>query len=192
MPTPSAVQPSPLHPRHSEAVRVLKQHYSAVAGQCYRNAFDALLPVSSVLGGGSNDVYYVEGWVALADFPTLTNTHGWLEHEGQVIDPTYQDRATQCAYFPVMHYTLDELMTLLQETPKFPLFAHDGAEGWTNLKFACAYLAAQRWGIREWGESERIRYEQIALGRVLGLIERLERGEGLEVSERRFWLRITR
>jgi hypothetical protein len=81
----------------------LSREVSAQSGaantDCYRNSFRAMAFLPGAL--------YVEGWV-ISSIGHVTH-HGWLEYEGQVVDPTplYAELAA-ARYFPGVRYNLAE------------------------------------------------------------------------------------
>jgi len=77
--------------------RVAERHGARPKG-CWVNAWAALQCDTELHGG-----LYIEGW-ALTD-GDLVFEHGWLELDGEIIDPTLYDR--DVAYFPALRFDRD-------------------------------------------------------------------------------------
>src|SRR4051812_5123269 len=78
------------------SVRVAKdRNVRAKPGQCYANAFRVVLHVPEYAGAT-----YVEGMAVLKS--GLVIEHGWVEHQGEVIDPTLPEEPV--AYFPGLRF----------------------------------------------------------------------------------------
>jgi hypothetical protein len=69
----------------------------AEPGMCWRNATNVVyrIPEYSL-------ATYVEGIVIHSDRPTYPQEHGWVEREGEIVDPTLPDM--DLIYFPALNW----------------------------------------------------------------------------------------
>ena len=74
----------------------LAEKVGAGLKQCFLNAWRALQCERELEGG-----LYVEGWAVAGD-RGLVIEHGWLELDGEIIDPTLYD--CDVAYFPALRF----------------------------------------------------------------------------------------
>ncbi len=118
--------------------RQLAEQVKAIPKECWRNAYLALtcLPTAK----------YVEGWAITAS--GLMVEHGWLEYEGEIVDPTFslgdsREKLQATAYFPGVRYCLDEAMGLLAKRDgQLPLVWAHGWGGMDCPEYAEAYEQA--------------------------------------------------
>jgi hypothetical protein len=89
----------------------LAESIGALPRQCWRNAALALVS----LGRGM----YVEGVAVTLGLPM---EHGWVEVDGQIVDPTWTS-VPSAVYYPVFSYTLDEVMLSTGQT--MPFYVHE-------------------------------------------------------------------
>lgn len=102
-------------------------------GQCFKNAFKAL--------GRLPGAVYVEGY-ALSGSPLKQVEHGWVEYEGQIIDPTFPKGVAR--YEPGLRFTgkeLHEAMDTISKnlhTADLPIFYRFGWGGSENPEMMLA------------------------------------------------------
>jgi hypothetical protein len=116
--------------------RELAQQVWAEDKDCYRNAVRAV----PILPGA----VYVEGWV-ITSFGLVTE-HGWIEHNGEVVDPTptYAEQADG-KYFPGVRYTLPDLAKLMNRRgAKVPFVFGKNVHGMDNRDYRIAYRDATK------------------------------------------------
>lgn len=102
---------------NSEKSRELGREIEAKPKECFNDAFRAL----ALLPGSS----YIEGY-AIA-WGGLIIEHGWLEYQGETIDPTLPEGADW--YEPGLRYSQAELLEALAEIPELPIFYRFGWGG---------------------------------------------------------------
>lgn len=110
------------------------------AGYCYANAFRAMLNVPEY-----HDADYVEGWAVYDG--GFCMEHGWVEKDGEIIDPTWPDR--DVTYFPGLRFhgwnnLLDAMKNLPGKTRKehLPLHWRHGWGGCDSPEFSAAFQLA--------------------------------------------------
>jgi hypothetical protein len=129
----------------------LKKAIRAKAQQCYANAWDAIETQEEY-----QHATYVEG---MAVVNGLVIEHGWIEHEGEIIDPTLLD--ANVAYFPGLRFKGRERLDSTWRIPgmmesglKLPVFYRFGWGGVNSPEFLQAIIKAYRFaGMEEVAES---------------------------------------
>jgi hypothetical protein len=118
----------------------LGREVGAVAQQCFRNAFKVIEYVP-----GYENAWYVEGVVACG--PLLTE-HGWVERDGEVLDPTRPDG--RMAYFPGLRFRgqagVAEALRLPKPSrtdPDLPFLYRFGWGGYESPEFRRAWEDAR-------------------------------------------------
>lgn len=93
--------------------RAVAEVIGAANGECWKNALLAVAVLDEAL--------YVEGWV-VTDLSLLVE-HGWVEADGEIVDPTpaYHAGQRRCRYFPGVRYTLEEAMSGADDSVILPL-----------------------------------------------------------------------
>lgn len=102
---------------NSEKSRELGREIEAKPKECFNNAFRAL----ALLPGSS----YIEGYAIFEG--GLLIEHGWLEYQGETLDPTMPEGADW--YEPGLRYSQAELLEALAEDPELPIFYRFGWGG---------------------------------------------------------------
>lgn len=122
-----------------ELSRKVARRIAAAPKQCFLNALRA----QPLLEGS----LYVEGWVFIADATPLPIEHGWVEHGGQIVDPTLRTRSLDkdALYFPGKRFNLREAISLSQKHKRTPL-VYEGRSyhGFACREYRLAYRAALR------------------------------------------------
>lgn len=116
----------------------------ARVGHCYSNAFRVVLIVPEYA-----NAEYVEG-MAVNTSTGLVVEHGWIEKDGQIVDPTLPDEPM--AYFPGLRFKGREGLAQAMSIPKpaqakprdLPIFLRFGWGGIDSLAFRTASIAAYR------------------------------------------------
>jgi hypothetical protein len=129
----------------------LRRAIRAKAKRCYANAWDAIETQEEY-----RNATYVEG-MAVLDFMVIE--HGWIEHEGEIIDPTLLD--ANIAYFPGLRFKgrdgLDSTWRIpgfMETGMKLPIFNRFGWGGVNSPEFLQAIIKAYRFaGMDEVAES---------------------------------------
>jgi hypothetical protein len=126
--------------KNVELSRALAQHkrVRAVPKMCYWNASRVVLRVP-----GYEAAAYVEG--VAANRYGLIIEHGWVEHGGEVIDPTLPD--SDYTYFPGLRFVgRNELRGAIRDIPRdashtsgVPLFMRFGWSGMDSRSFCQAW-----------------------------------------------------
>ena len=131
----------------NEALSVaIGKRIRARRSHCYHNAFRALDHLPSAV--------YVEGIAvrsSTGDNPPMPIEHGWLEHEGAIVDPSLRllggaDRMV--GYCPGLRFTGAELFEALRTVPKgkesddLPIFYRFGWGGGDSAGMVAAWIAA--------------------------------------------------
>jgi hypothetical protein len=105
---------------------------------CFKNSV-----LASMATPGS---FYVEGW-AITSFGLVVE-HGWVEKDGEVIDPTpvYVQNLDNTKYFPGVKYTSKEIMKLFGRKSNItvPIVSSKNGHGMEHPEFRRAYIAATR------------------------------------------------
>lgn len=106
--------------------------------------FNSVMAVAAMPDGA----VYVEGYGVADDFRIICE-HGWVEFNGEIIDPTpawNNDRTTR-KYFPVRRYTLAEIRSRLHKRRKttLPFAAHF----WQHDDFLAAHDEASKYAYGE-------------------------------------------
>ena len=121
--------------------RKLKKAIHAKARECWANVWDAIKTQDEY-----KDATYVEG--AVIAFGDVVE-HGWIEHEGEIIDPTLLD--ANIAYFPGLRFKgrdgLDSTWNIpgyLESGVHLPIFLRFGACGGNSPEFLKAVVDACR------------------------------------------------
>src|SRR4051794_10411148 len=123
--------------KNVEQSRLLAKRVRAIPKSCWRNASRALLNVP-----GYEDATYVEG---VAVHPCgLATEHGWVEHRGEVLDPTLPDH--ECLYFPGLRFQgraglcrAIDAIPRKKGDPDVPLFFRFGWGGADSLEVCRAW-----------------------------------------------------
>lgn len=121
---------------NAELSRRVAQAVNARAKACWENAFRGLAELLDLAG-----VLYVEGWAVTCDH-LIAVEHGWLEYDGQVIDPTLPGRVA--AYFPGLRLTTDQAIEALRrKRGKLPISWASDSEAYHGALYAAlAYSSA--------------------------------------------------
>src|SRR4051812_18711663 len=116
----------------------LRKAIRAQAKQCYANAWAAIETQEEY-----RNATYVEGMAVLNLMVVIE--HGWIEHEGEIIDPTLLDAGI--VYFPGLRFKgregLDSTWRIpgLQESgTKLPIFYRFGWGGVNSPEFLQAII----------------------------------------------------
>jgi hypothetical protein len=119
----------------------LRKTIRSKAQQCYANAWDAIETLEEY-----KNATYVEG-MAVAN--GLAIEHGWIEHDGEIIDPTLLDE--NVAYFPGLRFKGREGLDSTWRIPgmdesgmKLPIFYRFGWGGKNSPEFLQAIVSAYR------------------------------------------------
>ncbi|MBX7105381.1 MAG: hypothetical protein K1X57_14955 [Gemmataceae bacterium] len=113
----------------------------AKAKQCYLNAFRVIQSIPEYA-----DADYVEGIVVIGG--VLPIEHGWVERNGEIIDPTMPD--DDLAYFAGLRFNGECGLSKALQIPKpdycedLPIFYRFGWGGIESLEFRTACVAAYR------------------------------------------------
>lgn len=125
--------------KNYEESKALKKVIRAKPRQCYANAWSAIESVEDY-----RNATYVEG-MAVDRF--LVFEHGWIEHEGEILDPTLPDADVE--YFPGLRFVgrtgLDStwrIPGMSDSGVKLPIFYRFGWGGVNNPDFLTAIIAA--------------------------------------------------
>jgi hypothetical protein len=108
--------------------------------QCWYNSFKTLFYCQEY----EYEAIYVEGM--LADVSGFCTEHGWLEIDGQIVDPTLPE--DDGYYFPGLRYKgMPELSEAIKETKDrqpngVPIFSAYGWQGETSPEFRAAREAS--------------------------------------------------
>ncbi len=91
------------------------------------------------LGSGA---VYVEGYVIDKDGLPIAFEHGWIEHDGEVIDPTpvYCDGEFTRSYFAGVRYTYHEVLGRVSRNQLMPFVGMNGVGD--NPGHRLAYMRA--------------------------------------------------
>jgi hypothetical protein len=107
--------------------------------QCYANAWNAIETQDEY-----RDATYVEGVAVLKG---LVREHGWIEHDGEIIDPTLLDETM--AYFPGLRFSgrdglksTSRIPGLIECRLKLPIFYRFGWSGEGSREFRKARVDA--------------------------------------------------
>lgn len=119
----------------------LKRAIHAKARECWTNAWDAITTLTEY-----KNATYVEGViVAYGDVVE----HGWIEHEGQIIDPTLLD--ANITYFPGLRFKgrdgLDSTWDIpgyMESGVQLPVYLRFGSGGGDSPEFLKAIVDACR------------------------------------------------
>jgi len=127
--------------KNIEKSKKLRKAIRAKASQCYANAWDAIESQEDY-----QDATYVEG---MAVVNGLVLEHGWIEHEGEIVDPTLLE--VNIAYFPGLRFKgragLDStwrIPGMLESGMKLPIFYRFGWGGVGSPEFLQAIILAYR------------------------------------------------
>jgi hypothetical protein len=115
-----------------QAAKMIK----AVPKECWRNATRSLLTRPELA-----HAHYVEGWIVLPALPVPLE-HGWLELDGQIIDPTPVTWKSRHAYFAALRLSKDDLLQALREDTALPIVWRYGWGGMKHPAYAQAYQDA--------------------------------------------------
>jgi hypothetical protein len=94
--------------------RQLRQDIEARPKECWLNALSGLY-----MPWFQGEVYYVEGLLKICE--GLWIEHGWLQINGEIVDPTLDDQGDD-TYHAIFRYERSEVWTLLNE--------YEGAHRW--------------------------------------------------------------
>ena len=117
-----------------ELARRVAETIEAESQSAWRKALLALQADPAVEEG-----LYVEGWAVLLD-SLLIIEHGWLEIEGQIVDPTRWDR--HVAYFPALRFDRDQVLEVLVDCPDLPVTWRCGPRIWDSPTYHQAWQDA--------------------------------------------------
>jgi hypothetical protein len=137
--------------KNVEKSKKLKNAIRARAKQCYANAWDAIETQEEY-----KHATYVEGMAVVRG---LVIEHGWVEQDGEIIDPTLPD--ADVAYFPGLRFKgregLDStwrIPGLIESGIKLPIFYRFGWGGVNSPEFLQAIVEAYQFaGMGEAAES---------------------------------------
>ncbi len=126
--------------KNIERSKKLKKAIRAKAKQCYANAWNAIETQEEY-----KDATYVEG---MAVVNGLAIEHGWIEHEGEVIDPTLLDE--NIVHFPGLRFKGREglhstwrIPGFMETGEKLPVFYRFGWGGVDSPEFLQVALSAK-------------------------------------------------
>jgi hypothetical protein len=127
--------------------RALSKHaakiVNAIPRACWQNAYRALLQLPELSNG-----CYVEGWIVNVDVPVPIE-HGWVELDGQIIDPTPKAWTVQFTYFPGLRLSKAELLQAVTDDGRLPIVWRYGWGGMQHSGYREAYRQALDYGIPE-------------------------------------------
>ncbi len=109
---------------------------------------------------------YVEGYAVIGS--NFCIEHGWVEHDGIVIDPTLPD--DKMAYFPGLRFTgglgIAEAMQIPKEDwcEDLPIFYRFGWGGIESPEFRAAIVAAHRYAGNEDMAKRYEEWQPVGLG----------------------------
>jgi hypothetical protein len=119
----------------------LKKAIRAKAKSCFGNAWDAIETQEEY-----QNAIYVEG---MAVHNSMVIEHGWIEHEGEIIDPTLPD--APWVYFPGLRFKGRDGLDSTWRIPGFkesgvkvPIFYRFGWGGAKSPEFLGAVVQAYR------------------------------------------------
>jgi len=148
----------------SESKRV-RRAVRAKRQQCYKNAVRVIWKVPEY-----KNADYVEGYAVVGG--NFCFEHGWVEHDGVVIDPTLPDEGI--VYFPGLRFTGSRGIAKAMEIPKeqwcedLPIFFRFGWGGIESPEFRASIVAAFRYAGQE---DTALRYEQWGKKRVEAAVD---------------------
>ena len=129
--------------KNIEKSKRLKRLIHAEARECWANAWNAIKTQDEY-----KDATYVEG--AVIAFGDVVE-HGWIEHEGEIIDPTLLD--ANVAYFPGLRFKGRDGLDSTWDIPGYresgvhlPIFLRFGRGGRDSPEFLKAVVDACRSG----------------------------------------------
>ena len=108
----------------------------AVPKECWQNATRSLLTLQELA-----HAHYLEGWIVSSAI-LVPLEHGWLELDGQLIDPTPATWKWQHTYVPALHFTKDELVQALHDNTALPIAWRHGWGGMQHPAYVKAYQDA--------------------------------------------------
>ena len=117
------------------------KHVNAVPKACWQNAYRALLQVPALSSG-----CYVEGWIVDVNLP-IPIEHGWVELDGQIIDPTPVMWRDTHAYFPGLRFTKTEVLQTVSDATALPIVSRYGVEGIKSPAYRQAWRNAFFFGM---------------------------------------------
>ncbi len=140
--------------KNPDESRRVAQHPSVKAerSQCYINAFRVVMHVP-----GYADATYVEGFAVLKG---LCIEHGWVEKDGEIIDPTLP--GDDFVYFPGLRFKGQKSLSEALYIPKepycedLPLFYRFGWAGSGSEEFTAARRKAMKYSDSLCEKSSRI------------------------------------
>ena len=119
----------------------LRKTIRAKAQQCFANAWDAIETQEEY-----QNATYVEGMAVVNGLPI---EHGWIEHDGEIVDPTLLD--ANVVYFPGLRFKgregLDStwhIPGMMESGLKLPIFYRFGWGGVNSPEFLQAIVSAYR------------------------------------------------
>src|ERR1700677_4865163 len=120
----------------------LKKTIRSKSQQCFANAWDAIETLEEY-----KNATYVEGLAVLEGIMVIE--HGWIEHEGEIIDPTLLEETM--VYFPGLRFKgrdgLDSTWRIpgwRESGDKLPIFYRYGWGGINSPEFLQAKVDAYR------------------------------------------------
>jgi hypothetical protein len=136
--------PRPCMHKNVEKSHKLQKAIRAKNQQCYANVWKAIETQEE-----NKNATYVEGMAVLNG---LVLEHGWIEHEGEIIDPTWDDSdGDDVAYFPGLRFhgrdglnSTWRIPGVLATGEKLPIFYRFGWGGVKSPEFAEAKIQAYR------------------------------------------------
>jgi hypothetical protein len=127
--------------KNLEKSKKLKKAVRSKAKECYANAWRAIETQEEY-----KDATYVEG---MAVVQGLVIEHGWVEHEGEIVDPTLLE--ADMAYFPGLRFqgrngleTAWRIPGVLESGMELPIFYRFGWGGVNSAEFLRAIVDAYR------------------------------------------------
>jgi hypothetical protein len=132
----------PLRKNFELSLKLSKDRRTGVKpNQCWYNSFKTMFYCKEY----ERDAVYVEG-ILVDNGSSFDCEHGWLEIDGQIVDPTLPD--DDGFYFPGLRYNgMRELSEAMRETKDrqpngVPIFSAYGWEGETSPEFRAAREAS--------------------------------------------------
>jgi hypothetical protein len=115
----------------------------AIPKACWQNAYRSLMELPELSRG-----YYIEGWMVDVNLP-IPIEHGWVELDGQIIDPTPVMWKATHAYFSGLRFTKEEVLQTVRDATELPIASRYGVEGIKNPTYRNAWKKAFFYGIPE-------------------------------------------
>lgn len=114
--------------------------------ECWSNSVLALLVLPEL-----ENAYYIEGFAYNDNGIPIPVEHGWIEHEGQIIDPTWAVHLpdSKGIYYPVYRYNKASVTKRTRGKWGLPYYSRDYQKAWGDPLFMGAYLESHR---AAWGE----------------------------------------